>query len=158
MQRYKKLDLDKNFEYLKSIKNLFFKPPYNKNFFVEPWNNKLPRVRSKFNEGRLFFCTGDKSLMEMFVDNRGHIHLYGAYNYMTVVQIKAYGTVEPAKSVSEIAKAREVMQLNLEGFDLVSLLHAKEGYDLDEEKRIIDTGKMFIFTPKSLFYKYYERG
>ena len=162
MQPYKKLTRREGPQYLSNIWNLFFKPLTEENFFAEPWENRPLRDCSLFRltpEGQqeLVFCTADPALVEFLSASSG-VFLYGAYNQVTVCQMRSKGTIQLVEG-SDANEAKEAVRNRLQGeSNNDELDFPLTESEVQERIRIVGEGVVFRFLPRQYAYKLYERG
>ena len=164
MSRYKILTSAKGAKYMSHIQNLIFKPIIEGEFFVEPWENReladcaefRLRRPNGFPAGILFFIS-DQKLADFLLDTLGQLYLFGAYNQVTVCQMRSKGTVTFENSPLEIGATRERLRAKITkriGAQ-VNQLSAEEAC---VRFKILDRGRLFCFYPEEYAYAIYERG
>lgn len=169
--KYKEMNLEDGMRYMAYIRTLVWLQ--RDDFFVEPFTCMENRLCSFFEKTRklladeliIYFHAMDDDSRE--INDTANIYLYGAYNYITVCQMRSYGRL-----VKIDDKGRErfnniiLNTLNDEGVsgrmddmikDLITLHDNKTALASHVKKRL-ESGSVFKFTPLSYAYNTYERG
>ena len=90
---YRELSAVEGARYLPCIWNLFFQPLTEPDFFVGPWKNLELRDCAEFQGEEVLFFVADEKLVAFLDEAREGVYLFGAYNQITVCQMRARGTV-----------------------------------------------------------------
>ncbi len=162
--RYIELTVTEGRKFLPNIRNLFFKSLVEENFFVEPWANRelgdcaefrLDTGNDRFDE--VLFFANDVGLIDFLSTSTGELFLFGAYNQVTVCQMRARGTVTIASSHPEIEqikmRRRDAIEKRIDaGVRGLDQNEAKERY------RLLAEGILFSFRINAYAYRIYDRG
>lgn len=164
MPKYKTLDTMEGARCLPSIKSIFFKPLEDDSYFVEPWENREMADCADFQLGtgengahEVFVFVEDEELISFLKDSDKEIYLYGAYNQITVVQMRALVRVvieEDHPDVDAIrSRCRSAIEARIDAF--VNKLSKEEAA---ARLRVLDNGTLFCFKVREYAYDFYERG
>lgn len=151
-----------------NIQNIFFKPLSEPDYFVEPWENREVRDCSIFRRTttdgseklELFFCTGGPKLLESLQNGENEMFLYGAYNQVTVCQMRVKGVVKPVHNHRDRMDIRRLLGLKIHGGQTDDPL---KDNDLNEDElraRLLTLAvcDLFHFEPQEYAWSSYERG
>lgn len=163
---YSMLGREAGESYLRHIRNMVFRPRSDETFFVEPWEHRDRRdcalFRNQEKEGTLeiVFATTDVELIALLDGAPTELHLYGAYNQITVCQMRALGWVLPHPPTGiDTERLRELILSKLVGTSKddppQERLYAG---DIEDRVGVVRTGRIFTFVPHSYAYAVYERG
>jgi hypothetical protein len=161
---YNNLEASEGVKYLPKVWNLCFKPLAEDNYFVEPWKNQAFRDCAEFRLDIsvsptmeiLFFVT-DPELLEFLKRESEHLLLYGAYNQITVCQMRAKGFVTREVDHPEKDRIREDLRVRISSRISGSISHLSEKA-AEERYAILDKGSFFCFRPEEYAYSIYDRG
>jgi hypothetical protein len=153
-------------KFLPNVWNLFFKPFTEANFFIEPWENREFRDCADFRLGsekgqldEVFFFVTDEELIRFLNETLGELYLFGAYNQVSVCQMRAGGTVALAEEHPEAEQIRKRLRDAIEHrageAPRTRRLNKKEA---EERYAILENGLLFRFLISSYAYSVYERG
>lgn len=114
MSRYTHLSVAEGRKYLPNVWNIFFKPLTDGNFFVEPWENCELRDCAEFQLGtgkdqldEIFFFVADEKLISFLKETVGELYLFGAYNQVSVCQMRVRGAVTCEEGHPEAEQMRK---------------------------------------------------
>ncbi|HYF05574.1 MAG TPA: hypothetical protein VEA59_05365 [Patescibacteria group bacterium] len=161
---YTELSAEEGRIYLPSIVNLIFKPKNEPNFFVQPWENHALRDCAEFQLGReesapdqlLFFVT-DPELASALREETEELFLFGAYNQITVCQMRARGTVTLLKNYAQTEQLKLRLRAAIE-VRIDSKLNKLTRQEARERFEILEEGSLFCFRVNSYAYSFYDRG
>lgn len=160
---YIELNAAEGRRFLPKVKNLFFKPLVDENFFVEPWDNRelgdcaewrLSGSRERPDQVLFFVC--DKELIE-FLKTTGELYLFGAYNQINVCQMRARGMAALEESQLDRKQITARLRAAIEG-RVGHMLDKLDQKEADERYRLLEEGTLFSFRISAYAYRMYERG
>lgn len=150
--------------HLPRVWNLFFKPLTEQDFFVEPWERCGLGDCAEFRMGNgengsdevLFFVT-DPELIRFLLQTTEELYLFGAYNQVTVCQMRARGTVVQVTAHPEIEKIRASRHAAIE-LSFGRPTNGPQKKEAEERYALLNHGTLFRFRINSYAYDTYERG
>ncbi len=161
---YKMLEMSKGPEYMRHVWNLVFKPLEEDAFFVQPHSSGALADCAEFWLNRendastgIYFFVNDTTLVDFLRNVGGQLYLYGAYNQVSVCQMRAKGSVTCEVDNPQIASIRERIRTRITNRINVSPNKLSES-EARDRFRIIDEGQFFCFRPVEYAYEGYERG
>jgi hypothetical protein len=164
MTRYKSLTIRNGTKFIKKIQNLFFKELKDEEFFVEPWDNKelADCVEFRLNQTKglpneILFFVSDEEIIRFLSNTHGQLYLFGAYNQVSVCQMRAKGTVTLEDKRSDVRIIREHLRTKI-SMRIVADPRIFSEKEVQDRFKILDQGVLFCFHPEEYAYDMYERG
>jgi len=163
------LSVEKGKKYLSKIWTMFFYK--DENFFPNPFSFRQLRQRCFFNkQGKIsddfliyFHLTNDESKEFDLKPLPDKIYMYGAYNQVTVCQMRSLGEIREMTN-EEKNKFKELIEKRLEGKNIgdsfMETIPKSKISDLERTQIItlMQLGNFYCFKPLDYAYHVYERG
>jgi len=133
-------------------------------FFIEPFSLTKTRFRCFFEKTdgiterlTVYFHLSETEEPKDFPPLPSRIYFYGAYNPVSVRQVRSFGNIRELEP-EEKAKLIRVLKDRLDGKDVGDNLPLPPSPEKKEEARqLIKTGKFYCFEPLYYEYNIYER-
>jgi hypothetical protein len=161
---YTDMSVPEGRKFLPKIRNLFFKPLADENFFVEPWSNRELGDCAEFRLGagkngsdEVLFFVSDTGLISFLKEAKGELYLFGAYNQINVCQMRARGTVTLEEGHPEIGQVKVRLRSLIEP-RVGSMVEKLDKAEAEERYAILNNGLPFCFRVGSYAYHMYDRG
>jgi hypothetical protein len=136
---------------------LFFQPLTEPDFFVEPWKNLELRDCAEFQGGEVLFFVADEKLVAFLDAAKEGAYLFGAYNQITVCQMRARGTVLRGEVGSATEQLRNRLRVAIER-RVDAEVDKLSGDEARARIAILEHGTPFRFRPTAYAYEVYTRG
>jgi hypothetical protein len=157
-------------KYLSKIWTIFFYK--DENFFANPFDFRQLRQRCFFDKSGtisedflVYFHLSDKELKDFpdLMPLPEKIYLYGAYNQITVCQMRSAGNIREMTE-SEKNKFVQLMEKRLSGHDIGDSFmktvpkQKMLNHEILQVIELMKFGKFYCFVPLDYAYDVYERG